>query len=78
MKLKVKIFDERQLMALAACIGLREENEIYDNKGVLIDKKPTYNKQRINYNADLQLAEVECDNWQLVQIKKACFTILPI
>ncbi len=78
MKVKVKIFNEQQLMALAACIGLREENEIYDNKGVLISKKPTYNKQRINYNADLQVAEVECDKRQLAQIKKVYFTILPI
>ncbi len=74
MRVRVKIFNEQQLLAMAACIWMRTDRKIYDKKGILIRTVPDYDRSKITYNPQDQLAIVVCDDEKTFeQLQKSGF-----
>lgn len=72
---QVKIFNEQQLLAMAACIWMRADRKVYDNEGVLVKTVPGYDKSKIRYEPDKESAFVYCENKRVFkQLLKSGFT----
>ncbi len=59
---QVKIFNEQQLLGMAACIWLRADRKIYDEDGILVRTVPDYDKRKIKYKPEQGYAFVYCES----------------
>ncbi len=79
MIVRVKIFNSQHLLALATCIQMRLDKREYDTEGVLVRTVSTYDKNKIQYDSDGQIASVVCESKLILdKIIKSGFNVLSV